>query len=133
MIKDPQNRTMEPAILRTCRQIQRGAIPKLYLRNVFNLSEPEQMFRFMAQVGPTNIKPGRPLDMWIPWSTSLLLWVDLLHTLSNASLNCIAFGWGAGCHFSWIFEKEAKERGLDDNPPFIRAVVKIQEFEKIFL
>jgi hypothetical protein len=30
-----------------------------------------------------------------------------------------------------MFEKEARERGLGDNLPFIRALVKIQGFEMI--
>lgn len=71
MIQAPEYRTMAPAILRTCRQIQHEANSILYSKNVFYLSEPKQMLRFMTQIGPTNIKLVRSLDMWIPWMADL--------------------------------------------------------------
>jgi hypothetical protein len=83
MIQAPEYRTMEPAILRTCKQIQREAISVLYSGSVFNLSEPKQMFRLMTQIGPTNIKLLRSLDMWIPWMADLLPWLTLLNALSK--------------------------------------------------
>lgn len=135
MIQAPQYRTMEPAILRACRQIQREAISILYSRNVFNLSAPEQMFRFMRQIGPTNIKLVRSLDMWIPWMADLLPWLNLLNILSEkaAGLKQIVVGWGADCEFSWMLERGTQERGLGDNVLFIRGLAKIQGLEKIHL
>ncbi|KAK3940982.1 hypothetical protein QBC46DRAFT_432756 [Diplogelasinospora grovesii] len=135
MIQAPQYRTMEPAILRTCRQIYREAISVLYSGNVFNLSEPEQMFRFMAQIGPINIKLVRSLDVWIPWMADVLPWLTLLNALSKeaAGLKYIELGWGADCEFPWMLERGAKERGWGDNVLFIRALAKIQGLEKIHI
>jgi hypothetical protein len=135
MIQAPQYRTMEPAILRTCMQIYREAISVLYSENVFNLSEPEQMFRFMAQIGPTNLKLVKLLDMWIPWMADIFPWLTLLNDLSKeaAGLEYIELGWGAKCEVPWMLERGAKERGLGDNLLFVRALAKIQGLEKIHM
>jgi hypothetical protein len=56
MIQALQYRTMEPGILRTCKQVYHEANTILYSQNVFAISEPEQMFRFVVQVGLVNVK-----------------------------------------------------------------------------
>ncbi|KAJ5654970.1 hypothetical protein N7490_001999 [Penicillium lividum] len=135
MIQAPEYRTMEPAILRTCRQIQREAISVLYSGNVLNVSEPKQMFRLMTQIGPTNIKLLRSLDMWIPWTADLLPWLTLLNALSKeaAGLKNIEVGWGVQSDFPWMSERGAKERSLGNNILFIRALAKIQGLENIHI
>ncbi|KAJ5552380.1 hypothetical protein N7494_001758 [Penicillium frequentans] len=135
MIQAPQYRTMEPAILRTCKQIYNEAISILYSGNVFNLSEPKQMFRLMTQIGPTKVKLLRSLDMWIPWMADLLPWLTLLNALSKEAtgLKHIELGWGADSEFPWMLKRGAKERGLGDNVFFIRALAKIQGLENIHI
>src|ERR1700722_19741237 len=49
-------RIMELGILRTCKQIHHEANPILYSQNIFAISKPEQIFRFIAQVGLVNFK-----------------------------------------------------------------------------
>jgi hypothetical protein len=73
--------------------------------------------------------------MWIPWTADPLPWLTLLNALSKeaAGLKHIELGWGADCQFPWMLERGAKERGLGDNLPFIRALAKIQGLEKIHI
>ncbi|KAJ5994133.1 hypothetical protein N7451_009857 [Penicillium sp. IBT 35674x] len=135
MIQAPHYRTLEPAILYTCTQIHREAASVLYGGNVFNFSEPGQMFRFMAQIGPTNTKFMRSLDTWVPWKAEISPWLTLLNTLSKdaTGIRYIELAWGANCESPLIHERGAKERGLGDNVLFIRALAKIQGLERIHL
>lgn len=135
MIQAPEYRTMEVAILQTCKQIYDEAIPILYSRNEFAISEPDEMFRLMAQIGPTNIKLIKSLDIWVPWCAEILPWVLLLGILSEDAigLRSIKLGWGADCEFSWQLKKGAKERGFGDNLPFVRALARIQGLEKLHI
>ena len=43
--------TMEPAVLRTCKQIYLEAVPILYSRNVFRFNHLDLMLRLMIQIG----------------------------------------------------------------------------------
>lgn len=135
MIQAPHYRTLKPAILYTCTQIHREAASVLYGGNVFNFSEPTQMFRFMAQIGPTNTKFVRSLDIWIPYTAELSPWLTLLSTFSTEAtgLRYIELAWVANCESPLIRERGAKERGLGDNVLFIRALAGIRGLEKIHL
>jgi hypothetical protein len=62
MIRASQYRTTEPGILQTRKQIYHEAEVILYSRNVFDISEPEPMFRFIAQIGPANDKESSVRD-----------------------------------------------------------------------
>lgn len=68
---------------------------------MFNLSGSEVMFRFMRQIGATNIKLVRSFDMWIPSMADPLPWTTLLNTLCKeaADLKQVAITWGADCDF----------------------------------
>lgn len=134
MSKDPQQRTMEPAILPICGQIHREAIPIIYSRNVFNFRQPDQMFRFMTQIGPTNLKFVRSLDMWIPWKAEILPWLTLLNALSQeAALKYVRVALNSRYESPRVLQIEAKERGLGDNVLFIRALARFQGLEKIHI
>lgn len=135
MIQAPHYRTLEPAILYTCTQIHREAASVLYGGNVFNFSEPEQMFRFMTQIGPVNTAFVRSLDIWVPYIAELSPWLTLLDTLSKEAtgLRYIELAWGANCESPLMGERGAKERGLGDNIPFIRALARICGLERIHL
>lgn len=133
MIRAPQYRTMEPAILQTCKQIYQEAISILYSRNVFYVTSPEEMFSLMAQIGPTNVKYIRSLEIWVPYRSEILPWLRLLNTLSGKAtgLRFLEIAWGAECTFPWQLVRGAEERGLGDNILFVRALARIQRLEKL--
>ncbi|KAJ5664687.1 hypothetical protein N7462_011500 [Penicillium macrosclerotiorum] len=97
MAQDPQYRTIELAILRTWKQILREGNETIYSKNVFRFSEPKQVFRFMRQIGPTNVKFLHSLDIWAPWTAELSPWVILFRKLSKEAtiLQNMKLGWGA--------------------------------------
>jgi len=134
-MKFRQERTMEPRMLQTCKQIYTEANPVLYAHNVFAISEPEQMFRLIAQIGHVNLKSVRTLDIWVPWMAELSSWVRLLWTLAEAAsgLRYLKLGWGVESDFSWQYRRGARERGLGDNLDFVRALGKIQGLEKLVI
>jgi hypothetical protein len=125
---------MEPAILRTYWQIHREAIPVIY-SNVFNFRQPDQMFRFMTQIGPKNLIWVRSLDMWIPWKAEISPWLTLLNALSQetVTLKYIRVAWNSNHEFPWKLKRGAVERGLGDDVLFIRALARIQGLEKIHI
>lgn len=130
-----QYRTMEPGILRTCKQIYHEANSILYSQNVFAISEPEQMFRLIVKIGPVNLKLVKTLDIWVPWMAELSPWLQLLDTLSEeaSGMRHIAIRWDVHFEFRWGLERGAKERGLGDNLDFVRALGKIQGLEKLVI
>ncbi|KAK1675100.1 hypothetical protein BDP55DRAFT_745559 [Colletotrichum godetiae] len=75
-----------------------SSLPRLDIRihseNMFNLSNPKEMFLFMAQAGPTNIKMVKSLDMWIPFTADTPLWLILLNTLPKKAVGLIYFALG---------------------------------------
>ena len=135
MIQAPQYRTMEPGILRTCKQIYHEANPILHSQNVFAINEPEQMFRFIVQVGLVNFKLVKTLHIWVPWMAKLAPWLQLLYILAEeaSGLRSIELGWGANCDFHYHPERGTEERGLGDSLDFVRALGKIQGLEKLVI
>jgi len=130
-----QYRTMEPGILQTCKQIYHEANPVLYSQNVFAISEPEQMFRLIVQIGLVNLKLVKTLHIWVPWMAELFPWLQLLYILAEeaSGLRCIELGWGADSEFPQQLRRGARERGLGDNLEFVRALGKIQTLEKLVI
>jgi len=126
---------MEPGILQMCKQIYHEANPVLYSQNVFAISEPEQMFRLIVQIGLVNLKLVKTLHIWVPWMAELFPWLQLLYILAEeaSGLRCIELGWGADSEFSWQLRRGARERGLGDNLEFVRALGKIQTLEKLVI
>lgn len=128
-------RTMEPGILQTCKQIYHEANSILYSQNVFAISEPEEMFRFIVQIGLANLKLVKTLHIWVPWMAELSPWLQLLYILAEeaSGLRYLELGWGADCEFLWQLGPGARERGLGDNLDFVRALGKIQGLEKLVI
>lgn len=128
-IRTRQDRAMEPAILRTCRQVYHEAIPVLHTQNVFSISKPESMLALMAQIRPVHIKLLRTLEIWIPWTAEDLPWVTLLHTLAvkATGLRFIELGWGAEYEYPW----EPRKKGLGDNMLVVHALATIKQLEKL--
>ena len=118
-----------------CKQIHHEANPILYSQNVFVISEPEQIFRFIVQVGLVNFKLVKTLHIWVPWKAKLAPWLQLLYILAEeaSGLRSIDLRWGANCDFRWPLERGAKERGLGDSLDFVRALRKIQGLEKLVI
>lgn len=130
MIQALQYDTMEPDILRTCKQIYHEANSRLYSQNVFSFIEPERMLGLIAQIGWENLKLVKSIDFWVPFSAELSSWLQLLHILAENSsgLRRIDLGWGAV-----LQEGFQSERGLGDNLDFVRALGKIQGLEKLVI
>jgi hypothetical protein len=61
--------------------------------------------------------------------------LQLLYILAEeaSGLRYIRIGWGAECEFPWRLGRGARERGLGDNPDFVRALGKIQGLEKLVI
>ncbi|KAL3473605.1 hypothetical protein BJX99DRAFT_233194 [Aspergillus californicus] len=126
-------RTIEPAVLRTCRQIYHESIPILYSRNVFASLAPEDMLAFMAQIGSGNINFVRTLKIWVPWGTEVLPWIRLLNTLSEKAtgLRSIEVQWDAKREFPCQLRIGASGRGVGDNVDFARSLARIKCLEEL--
>ncbi|KAK3292621.1 uncharacterized protein B0H64DRAFT_407181 [Chaetomium fimeti] len=94
-IKDRQYRTMDPAVLQACKQVYSEAVPILYSRNVFRFNDPHLMFRLMVQIGDTNTKLIRSLDIYVPPDADRDSWLNLLHVLPTATtaLKTVVMSW----------------------------------------
>lgn len=54
--KHRAERSLPPSILRTCKQIHQEASPILYSQNIFSISFPPQIFKWLTEIGRANIK-----------------------------------------------------------------------------
>jgi hypothetical protein len=132
----PRFREAEPAILRTCKQIYKEALPILYSHHVFRITAPEEMMRLMAQIGPTNTKLIRALDIWVPADADIFPWLALLDVLSKkaSGLRLVEIGWGSkfeGLQLSLL--NRPKGRGLGDNVHFVRTLASIRGLNRLIL
>jgi hypothetical protein len=128
MIRAPQYRTMEPGVLQACKQIHQEANSILYSKNIFYITEPAQMFRLVVQTGLGNFLLIKTLHIWVPCMAEPSEWVQLLHILAeNASgLRYIEIGFGTDLERMY-------ERGLGDNPDFVRALGKIRGLDELVI
>ncbi|KAF4637558.1 hypothetical protein G7Y89_g540 [Cudoniella acicularis] len=106
-----------------------------YSQNIFKISDPEEIFQFIAQIGFLNTKFIKTLHIWVPWMATLSPWLQLFYVLSKEAtrLRSIKLGWGANCDYLWHLERGAMERGLGDNLDFVRALGMIQGLEKLII
>ncbi|KAI8630237.1 hypothetical protein F5Y19DRAFT_429435 [Xylariaceae sp. FL1651] len=98
-VQAQQYRTMEPAILQTCKKIYREAVPVLYSRNVFRFNDPDLMLRLMVQIGHTNTGLIQSLDIYVPPQADKGSWLSLLHTLPKTTTglkSVVVRWWGEG-------------------------------------
>lgn len=128
--KRPEYRTVEPAILRACKQIYEEAAPILYSKNVFDICEPKTAFDFIAVVSPTKFKLIMTMELSVSSSADISEWLALLKVISMEAtgLRYLEVGWGANyaTSSSW-----PRDRGLGDNVPFVRALAKFRQLDKL--
>ena len=107
MSQDPLYRTIEPAILQTCKQISSETTPILYSQDVIALSSPTQMLKFKHQIRPRNLLLVTSLIIWVPWSAAIEPWLALFDTFSRLAigLKFIELAWEVDYKFPWHFEK----------------------------
>ncbi|RDL33894.1 Uncharacterized protein BP5553_08262 [Venustampulla echinocandica] len=133
MDQSPEYRTMEPGILRTCKQIYHEANPILYSDNVFKIGGAEYMFRFIVRVGPVNIQFVKSIYIWVHWLSDLHPWLQLFPILAKEAtgLRNVEFEWGANREFPWHLKRGVKETGLGDKLHFLRTLGIIQGRENL--
>lgn len=122
-IQARQYRTMEPAVLQTCKQIYREAVPILYSRNVFRFNSTNLILRLMAQIGPTNTKLIRSLDIYVPPNADKDSWLNLLHILPEATTglkSVVVSWWGEGIARPW-------EQSLGKDIAFAQALARLSK------
>ncbi|KAJ8112759.1 hypothetical protein OPT61_g4950 [Boeremia exigua] len=129
-IKDPQNRTMEPALLRTCKQVYKEANPMLYSHNVFSISEPQQMTGLIRQIRFHNLSLIKSLHIWVPHMATPLPWIQLLQTLADNAhgLRRIELAWGAV-----LDEGGSGSRGLGSDLDFVRALGQLRGLKELVI
>ncbi|KAK7424171.1 hypothetical protein QQZ08_008777 [Neonectria magnoliae] len=128
-------KNLGPHILQTCRRINDEANPILYSHNEFRITGPGETLRFMAQIGPRNVKLLRMLQISVPCYVygESGTWVALLDALAKdaTGLRAVHVEWAAECDFSWEYARGSEERGLGDNLDFVRALAQIRGLEKM--
>ncbi|KAI8954980.1 hypothetical protein F4801DRAFT_415847 [Xylaria longipes] len=120
-IQARQYRTMDPAVLQTCKQIYLEAVPTLYSRNVFSSNDPDLILRLMVQIGHTNMKLIRSLNIYLPPNTDKGSWLSLLHILPKATTglkSVVVRWWGEGKVKRW-------ERSLGKDIAFAQALARL--------
>lgn len=130
--QDPRYRTIEPGILRTCKQIYHEANSTLYSQNKFAIANPKEMIGLVAQFGLVNLKLIRNLRIWVEWYRNLSPWLQLFHILADeaSGLRCIELVWDV----AWDLRRvRIWERGLGDNLDFVRALGKIKGLKELVI
>lgn len=122
-IQARQYRTMEPAVLQTCKQIYLEAVPILYSRNVFHFNHPDLMLRLIVQIGYTNTKLIQSLDIYVPPNADKGSWLNLLRILPEATTgikSVVVRWWGEGVDKTW-------ERSLGKDIAFAQALAGLSK------
>jgi hypothetical protein len=128
------NTHLEPAILRTCKQIYLEAGPILY-SNTFHAEEARDMIYFLKRIGGVNVTYVRSLHLRVSARAELNLWVQLLQTLAKdaTGLRHVDIGWEVDAG-NYVFQDQgAHGRGLGENLDFVRALARIQSIEELFI
>ena len=134
VLSGPQVTTMHPAILRSCKQIYDEALPVLYARNILSFSVPKEMFRFVAQIGPRNVKLLKSLNIRVALPAEISPWLELLGVLSNEATGLRYIRIGRYATFGPSQNPErAPQRGLGDNLLFVRALAKIKGLDTLII
>lgn len=124
------NRTMEPALLQTCKQIYFEASPILYSQNTHHITNPTTMLAFFNQIGPVHTKELKTLNIWVAYCVSGPWLPFLLRLAQDATgIRNIAIGWGID---EMAFHHHER-CGLGDDVSLVRALGKIQGLEKLEL
>ena len=121
------------AILQTCKRVYEEANSILYSQNIFYICHPKEMFRFIAQIGPINVRLVKSINMWVPWMAEVDPWVNLFTVLAKeaSGLRAIGLTWEKCDYCDRQYMRGAPERGLGDNVQFVRALAQIQGLQRL--
>lgn len=128
---------LEPAILRTCRQISQEALSVLYGKNMFDL-EPRDLLNRFHCAGSANIRMVRSLTIPGIERHNLLKplpeHLRMLRVLADKAtgLRHLEVRWYAAPRYKQlIFDK--RDRGLSDDLEFVRVLAKIQNQDSLLI
>lgn len=127
---------LEPAILRTCRQINQEALPVLYGMNMFNLM-PLDLSNLVTHAGLANLRMIKNITILVAVNKSLKQLPEYLRMLRILADKATGFShlevrWYAAPKYkTLVFEK--RNRGVGDDLEFGRALNKIQNLDSLLL
>ena len=130
-----QPRTLEPAIIYTCKQVYNEASRILYSHNVFRVEDPEKMLHFLAQIRLRDLKLIRSLYIWVPANANVSLWTCLLRILGKEAkgLRVVQVAWDSINHSSGETVRMDHGKGLGDNLSFANALSSVSGLEKMVI
>ncbi|KAH7264801.1 uncharacterized protein BKA55DRAFT_223318 [Fusarium redolens] len=122
VLQNRRHRTMEPAILQTCKQIYHEAVPILYSRNVFRISGASCMSQLMDQIGQTNTRMIQHIDIYIPPNCNKSSWMHLFQVLPETTLclKSVVVRW-------WGIYNNLWEESLGKDIPFAQALARLSK------
>jgi hypothetical protein len=134
MSPSPLFRTLEPAILRTCRQIYREAVPVLYGQNLFSINDPLQLTKFMANTAPDNLPLLRSLEICVPWTQDVKPWADMFDSLAGNApgMRYLEITWSANSHAAKQNDR-GWGSGLGTNVAFVKALARLRTVDTLIL
>ncbi|KAL4992160.1 hypothetical protein BDW68DRAFT_150661 [Aspergillus falconensis] len=93
------------------------------------------MLRFFKQIGPSNVKHIKELNLILPWTASshLQYWLLLLKVLAREAtgLKHLAVAWLAECWSPMQMRRGA--RGIGDNVASVRALARVTQVSDLFI
>ena len=135
MTHKTQRKTIEPAIVYTCKQIYNEASRLLYSQNVFRVEDPEEMLHFIARIRLRDLKLIRSLYIWVPANANISLWRCLLRILGKEAkgLRVVQVAWDSVNHSSGENVRMDHGKGLGDNLSFANALSSVSGLEKLVI
>jgi hypothetical protein len=130
----PRRKTIEPAVLRTCKQMYFEGNSVLYSNNTFETQSPADMSKFVAQIGLVNLKFIRTLVIFVGLDEiEISSWLQLLDMLAKdaSGLRRLELEWGVLDPFK--LHREAEDRGFGDNLDFVHALAKISGLKQLVI
>ena len=123
--------SLAPSILRTCKQIHDEALPILYSKNTFLISDPELVLRWLISIGRLNIKLLRNIRIWVDpvYSTENTLftsaknstsWYKVLDRLAREATGL------QHVEIYWDAEPSCSKFGAGKDLRFLQELAKIQ-------
>jgi hypothetical protein len=134
MSPSPLFRTLEPAILRTCRQIYREAVPVLYGQNLFSINDPLQLTKFMTNMASDSPPLLRSLEICVPWTQDVNPWADMFDSLVQDApgLRYVEITWSANSHAAKQNDR-GWGSGLGTNVDFVKALARLRTVDTLIL
>jgi hypothetical protein len=138
--KDPEERTMVPTLLRTCKQIYHEALPILYSENEFMVDTARRFLSWLQQIGPVNIRLLKSLRIfphavysetgqtWLGPEDpdySGPTWCELLNKLADEA---------TGLRYVYVYldaEEELGHYGAGKDLNFVRALGRMKVSQRL--